>query len=66
MLGFALIDALDRQICSANKDKLISADEFAKRIRKSTDAVRKMIERKKLIATKPEGRWFVFPEMMGR
>lgn len=66
LLGLALIDALDRQICSANKDKLISADEFAKRIGKTTDAVRKMIERKKLIATKPAGRWFVYPEMMER
>ncbi|MGJ8454512.1 Fic family protein [Pseudothermotoga sp. U03pept] len=63
LIGYRLIEAFDRQICFVNKDKLVRADEFAKQIGKSTDAVRKMIERKQLIAIKPEGRWLVYPQM---
>lgn len=63
LIGYRLIDAFDRQICLVNKDKLVRIDEFAKRVGKSTDAIRKMIERKQIIAIKPEGRWLVYPQM---
>lgn len=64
MIAYSLIEAFDREICSANRDKLVKVDEFANQIGKSADAVRKMIERKQLIAIKPEGRWLVYPQLL--
>ncbi|MEJ5258490.1 MAG: Fic family protein [Fervidobacterium sp.] len=62
IIGYALIDTYDKIICKTNEEKLMSVDEFSSIIGKSADAVRKMIERKTVIAIKIGGRWAVYPE----
>ncbi len=63
LVARALIESYDRQICWFFAKDLVPAEEFARKINKSTDAVRKMIERKTLMATKPKGRWMVYPKL---
>ncbi|QIV78565.1 helix-turn-helix domain-containing protein [Fervidobacterium pennivorans subsp. carthaginiensis] len=56
------MESYDRIICKVNEEKLMKIDDFSNMIGKSPDAIRKMIERKTLIATKIGGRWAVYPE----
>jgi len=64
LIADALIESYDRLICSMNAEKLITVEEYAKITGKSSEAVRKLIGRKRLIAYKPQGRWHIYPERM--
>ncbi|OQY08641.1 MAG: hypothetical protein B6I29_05210 [Marinitoga sp. 4572_148] len=59
--GDAIIETYDKLICSENKEKLVTVEEYSKLSGKTQENIRKMISRKKLIAWKPQGRWFIYP-----
>lgn len=57
----AIIETYDKLICSENKEKLVTVEEYSKLSGKTQENIRKMISRKKLIAWKPQGRWLIYP-----
>ncbi|AEX85315.1 hypothetical protein Marpi_0899 [Marinitoga piezophila KA3] len=57
----AIIETYDKLICSENKEKLVTVEEYSNLSGKTQENIRKMISRKKLIAWKPRGRWLIYP-----
>jgi Fic family protein len=61
IIAKAIIESYDRLICTKNKNNLITVSDYSKITGKKEETIRKMIERKKLIAYKPKGRWLIYP-----
>ncbi len=61
LIANQLIHSMDRLICQAHPDLVLSVEAYARQVKKKPETVRKMIERKQIIAFKPKGRWVVFP-----
>lgn len=60
IIEISIIDSYNRLICNLNRDKLVTIEEYANKTGKTIDAIRKMIERKKLISWKFNGRWYIY------
>ncbi len=61
LIANQLIHVMDRLICQAHPDHVLSVEAYASQVKKKPETVRKMIERKQIIAFKPKGRWEIFP-----